>query len=142
MTDNRTDAAALLLRLVSGGLILAHGLLKIFVFTLPGTVQYFGSIGLPAIIAHAVVAAEIIGGAMLLAGLFYRTAALALLPVMLGATFFHLSNGWLFSAPKGGWEFPVFWSVVLIAQALLGPGRFSLDALAARPRQPTTQGAY
>lgn len=130
MTDPRkTASAALLLRLASGALILAHGLLKIFVFTLPGTVHYFGSLGLPAILAHAVVAAEMIGGALLLSGLFYRAAAVALVPVLLGATFFHLSNGWLFSAPNGGWEFPAFWSVVLIAQALLGPGPYALAGL-------------
>lgn len=142
MLDHRTSSAyaALLLRLASGALFLAHGLLKIFVFTLPGTVQYFGSLGLPAILAHAVVAAEMIGGALLLSGLFYRVACLALVPVLIGATFVHIPNGWLFSASHGGWEFPAFWSVVLIAQALLGPGAFALSAL--RGEAPESARAY
>lgn len=137
MTDHRmTASAALILRLVSGGLVLAHGLLKLFVFTLPGTAKYFGALGFPAALAYAVVAAEVLGGSMLLAGVFYRAVSLALIPVMLGATFVHMPNGWLFSAQNGGWEFPAFWSAVLIAQALLGPGAYALGALwRAAPRE-------
>jgi putative oxidoreductase len=130
MTDDRRAAyAALLLRLASGGLMLAHGLLKVLVFTLPGTAKFFGSLGLPAALAYAVVAAELIGGALMLSGLFYRAACLALVPVLIGAAFVHAPNGWLFSAPNGGWEFPAFWTLVLVAQALLGPGVFALGAL-------------
>lgn len=126
MTDQQKSAyAALILRLSSGALMLAHGLLKIFVFTLPGTAKFFASFGFPPALAYVVVAAEVLGGLMLLSGVFYRGAALALVPVMLGAAFVHLPNGWLFSAPNGGWEFPAFWSAVLVAQALLGPGAYA-----------------
>jgi hypothetical protein len=49
----------------------------------------------------------------------------------------HLGNGWLFSAANGGWEFPVFWAVTLIVQALLGDGPHALgsrfDAGSAKP---------
>ena len=38
----------------------------------------------------------------------------------------HAGNGWMFSNPRGGWEFPAFWTVALIAQALIGPGAFAL----------------
>lgn len=127
MTDDRMNAyAALVLRIASGALFLAHGLLKIFVFTLPGTAQFFGSLGYPAALAYAVVAAEVVGGLLLLAGALYRTTSLVLIPVLVGALLVHLPNGWLFSAPKGGWEFPALWIAVLAAQALLGPGPFAL----------------
>src|SRR5450631_3966924 len=54
--------AALLLRVSLGILFLAHVGLKIFVFTVPGFVGYFGSLGLPAVLAYAVVALELFGG--------------------------------------------------------------------------------
>ena len=49
---------------------------------------------------------------------------------MLGATLQHAGNGWLFSAPGGGWEFPAFWTVALLVQAGLGAGAFALDPAA------------
>jgi putative oxidoreductase len=48
-----------------------------------------------------------------------------LLPIMIGATLQHAGNGWLFTAPNGGWEFPAFWTVMLVVQALLGDGAFA-----------------
>jgi len=47
--------------------------------------------------------------------------------LLLGATKVHLGNGWDFSAPKGGWEYPVYLVIAAIAQSLLGSGSFSLD---------------
>jgi putative oxidoreductase len=127
MTESRNPAiAALLLRLSLGTMFIAHALLKYFVFTLPGTAQYFESLGLPGVLGYATFAAELVGGILLIAGLRTRTVALALVPVLLGATWVHAGNGWLFSAPNGGWEFPVFWTIALIAQALLGDGAYAL----------------
>jgi putative oxidoreductase len=47
---------------------------------------------------------------------------------MLGAIVPHAANGFTFSNPGGGWEFPVLWTVLLIVQALLGDGAWSLGA--------------
>ncbi|MCB1504175.1 MAG: DoxX family protein [Hyphomicrobiaceae bacterium] len=127
MIDSRTAPfAALLLRLGLGALFIAHGLLKVFVFTIPGTVAYFESIGYPGVLAYAVIAAELIGGTMLILGIAPRVVAVALIPLMIGATLQHIPNGWLFSSPKGGWEFPAFWTVLLVVQALLGSGPYAL----------------
>lgn len=127
MSDSRTAPyAALLLRLSLGALFLGHGLLKVFVFTLPGTVKFFASLGYPAALAYAVVGLEIVGGLLLLTGLFTRAVSVALIPVLIGALLVHLPNGWLFSAANGGWEFPALWIVLLIVQALLGPGAHAL----------------
>ena len=128
MIDTKTAPyAALLLRLSLGALFLAHGLLKVLVFTLPGTVKFFESLGYPGVLAYAVVGAEIVGGTLLIIGLGTRWVALALLPVLIGATLVHLPNGWLFSNANGGWEFPALWSVLLLVQFLLGNGAFALS---------------
>lgn len=126
MNDGQNTAyGALMLRLALGAVLIAHGLLKVVVFTLPGTVQFFSSVGFPGWLAYLVVAAELGGGLLLLAGVMTRWASLFLVPVMLGAMSVHWHNGWVFSAPGGGWEYPAFLAVALIVQALLGPGAFS-----------------
>ncbi|WP_420871806.1 DoxX family protein, partial [Burkholderia sola] len=96
------------------------------VFTLPGTAQFFASIGLPAWLAYLTTFVELAGGLALLAGFRVRIAALVLLPFMLGAVAAHLPNGWSFSSPHGGWEYPAFWAVTLAVQALLGGGAFAI----------------
>ena len=119
--------AALLLRVSLGMLFIAHGLLKVLVFTIPGTVGYFQSIGYPGFFAYLVIAAELAGGTLLILGFYARYAALALIPILIGATLQHAGNGWLFSNAKGGWEFPAFWTVTLLVQALLGNGAYALN---------------
>jgi len=126
MDARSTAYAATLLRLVSGGFFIAHALIKIFVFTIPGTVGFFEKLGYPGVLAYVVIAAELVGGLMMVAGLFTRYVAIALVPVMLGALSVHAGNGLLFSNPNGGWEFPVFWTIVLGVQALLGDGALAL----------------
>lgn len=63
---NNTNHAQLLLKLSLGIILLSHGLLKIFVFTIPGTVGFFESIGLPAIIAYLTIFGEVVGGAAII----------------------------------------------------------------------------
>ncbi len=122
--DTRTAPyAALLLRLSLGAMFLAHSVyLKLFIFTLPGTAQYFGALGLPAESAYIVFAAETVGGLALILGFQTRTVAVLLIPVLLGATWAHSGNGWVFSAEGGGWEYPLFLTVTAAVQALLGGG--------------------
>ena len=110
-----TPYAATLLRVSLGVLALAHGLLKILVFTPAGTVGFFASLGLPAVLAYATIGIEVIGGIALIAGVFTRYVALAMVPVLLGATFVHSGSGWLFSNEGGGWKFPAFWALTHIS---------------------------
>jgi putative oxidoreductase len=129
MIDSRTAPyAALLLRLALGTMFVAHALLKLFVFTLPGTVQFFQSLGLPGALAYVTFAAELVGGVLLILGVGSRWVAAALLPFLIGAAWVHVGNGWLFSAPNGGWEYPLFLIVAAIAQTLLGDGAYALGA--------------
>jgi putative oxidoreductase len=134
MNDARlTGYAALLLRVTLGTLFVAHALLKYFVFTLPGTAQFFASLGLPGALGYVTFAAELVGGLMLIAGVKVRAVSLALVPVLLGATWAHAGNGWVFSAPNGGWEYPAFWTVMLVVQALLGAGAFAANPVRPAP---------
>jgi putative oxidoreductase len=119
-----------LLRISLGVMYLAHSvLLKFFTFGLAGTAGYFESIGLPAWLAYATFVAEAIGGVMLVLGIYSRCAAVALIPALIGAIIWaHGANGWVFTAPNGGWEYPLYLIMLSIAQFLLGDG-----ALALRP---------
>lgn len=127
-TQITTPYAALLLRLSLGAIMLAHGAwLKLGVFGLAGTMGFFGSIGYPPILGAVVALAETAAGLALIAGVLVRPAALLSLPIMIGATALHAGNGWLFSAPNGGWEFPAFLTVALLVQAGLGAGAHALD---------------
>jgi putative oxidoreductase len=112
-----------LLRVALGVMFIAHSvLLKYFTFTLAGTAQYFDSIGLPASLAYVVFALEAIGGVLLVLNIATRWVALALVPVLLGAMWVHLGNGWVFSAPNGGWEYPLFLVVISVVVALQSYG--------------------
>lgn len=128
MSDQQSQYGVALLRVSLGVLFLAHGLLKLLVFTPAGTVGFFESLGLPGLFAYLVMAGEIGGGLLLIAGAYTRIIALALVPIALGATFVHLGNGWVFSAEGGGWEFPLFLTVTTVVQALLGSGALALRA--------------
>jgi putative oxidoreductase len=115
-------AGATLLRVALGIMFIAHSVvLKYFTFTLAGTAQYFASIGLPAFLAYVVFALEAVGGVLLVLGIRTRWVALGLIPVLIGATWAHVGNGWVFNAPNGGWEYPLFLiviSLVVAAQAV------------------------
>ena len=128
MNDRRIDLAALTLRLTLGTMFVAHGLMKYFVFTPEGTARFFESLGLPGPLAYLTIAAEVLGGVALLVGYRTRVVAAALVPVLLGAAWAHAGNGWVFSAPNGGWEYPVFMAFTAIAAALLGDGRYAISA--------------
>jgi putative oxidoreductase len=126
--DTRTAPyAALVLRVALGVMFVAHSLvLKYFTYGLPGTVQFFESIGLPAALAYLTFWAELLGGLALIAGVATRWVALTLIPILAGATWVHIGNGWVFSSANGGWEYPVFLIVVSVVVALLGDGAYAL----------------
>ena len=130
MIDTRTAPyAALLLRVSLGVLFLAHVGLKIFVFTPAGTAKFFASVGMPAELAYLVIPAEVLAGVALILGVWTRAVALAATPILLGAIFtVHGAAG--FSSPIGmaGREYPAFWTVALVVQALLGDGAYALSA--------------
>ena len=144
MTDPRTAPyAALLLRVTLGGLFLAHAALKIFVFTPAGTAQFFASVGLPPALAYLVMTGEVLGGVALILGVWTRVVALLLTPILLGAIItVHAANGFFFNDLHGGWEYPAFWIVALVVQALIGDGAFALRPTARPAAAGQLAGAH
>ena len=122
-----TGTAVFLLRVALGIMFLAHSiLLKLIIFTLPGTAQFFASIGLPGWFAYVIFAAEAIAGLLLVLGVQTRWVALATVPILAGATWAHSGNGWMFGYANGGWEYPAYLTLLAFVQALLGDGKFAL----------------
>jgi putative oxidoreductase len=128
MTQDRlTERAVFLLRVALGLMFIAHSLLlKLVVFTLPGTAAFFGSIGLPPWLAYGVFIVEALGGIMLVLGVHARWAALALLPIVAGAVWVHAGNGWVFTGANGGWEYPLYLCLLCTVQTMLGDGAYAL----------------
>jgi len=121
------DLAATILRVALGILFIAHGWLKLVIFTPAGTAAFFESLGFPGALAYLVMAAELAGGVALILGVWTRWVSLALVPVLLGSIYApHGAAGFLFSNEGGGWEYPAFWAITLVVQALLGDGAYAL----------------
>ena len=113
-----------LIRIHFGVILLAHGWLKESVFTVDGTVNYFASIGLPAVIAYLVIFGELVGGLALILGIQTRLVSLFTVPIVLGAAIMNSGNGWLHSANGGGWEYAASLTVIAVAITLMGSGNF------------------
>lgn len=129
----RTDLGLLLLRLVAGGFLLPHGLGKLFGwFRGPGLAGFAAELRdlrlpvappLPLLLA----ATQTLAGLCVVLGLFTPVAA-ALAALFLATTVaVNRGHGWFWM--RGGIEYPLLWTVTLLAIALLGAGQWSLDAL-------------
>jgi len=96
------------------------------VFSLPGTAQFFSSIGLPETLAYIVFFIEVISGVALLLGFNTRFFSALVIPVLLGATWTHWANGWLFTNSGGGWEYPLVLTLMSVVQLSLGVGKYAI----------------
>ena len=130
------DLGWLIVRLTAGGMLLVHGIFKLMPAMkngLEATVQAFAAGALarrgiePALpLAWIVFAIETVGALLIVIGLFTRFAAAAAAIQFAVITFFaHWPNGFAWST--GGWEYPLFWGLILFAIALRGGGPYSLD---------------
>ena len=126
-TNSPAQYGTALLRISLGLMYVAHALLKLLVFTLPGTAIFFESVGFPGVLAYPVFAAELVGGVALVLGVCARQVSLALVPVLVAATSVHAGNGWLFTNSGGGWEYPVFLVLASVSLWLLGDGALALQ---------------
>ena len=119
-----------LLRVSLGAMWISHALLKLIVYSLPGTAQFFESVGIPGFLAYPVFAVELLGGAALVLGVYARQVSLALVPVMVVAAAVHVPNGWVFTSAGGGWEYPAFLVIASIVLWLLGDGAVAIKCSA------------
>ena len=130
------DLAWLVVRLTAGGMLLVHGIMKVMPMSEKGfaaTIEAFATGSMarrgiePAIAAaYAVFFLETVGAVLIILGLFTRFFAAALAIQFAVITFVaHWPAG--FAAGRGGWEYPLFWGLILFAIALRGGGPYSLD---------------
>ncbi|ABF41954.1 DoxX [Candidatus Koribacter versatilis Ellin345] len=119
-----------LMRVMVGVVFVAHGLQKLLVYHYPGVVGSFQKMGIPApgVSAALAIAAELIGGLMLVTGFYTRLAAIPVAFTMFVAIGqVHLHNG--FFAQGGGFEYPLTLLVANVAFMISGGGAFALDNL-------------
>lgn len=127
MIDTRTAPyGLLLLRAALGVMWISHALMKLFAFGVAGFSGYLTSLGMPGFLAGPVIAIELLGGLLILTGIYARQVSVLMIPVMLGAMSAHVANGWLFSVPGGGWEYPAFLIVASLVVGLAGEGALAL----------------
>jgi len=129
--DQTRDLSYLIVRLTAGGMLLTHGIIKLTTGTIAGFAT--GSLARrgiePAVpLAYAVWFLETVGAICIILGLFTRVFAVAIGIEFLIITFHaHFPQGFGWSRPGGGWEYPLFWGLIWGAIALRGGGPYSLD---------------
>lgn len=126
----QSNIARTLLRLVVGVIFFAHGWQKIFDYTIAGTQAAFAQMGVPAaqLVAPAIGFLELLGGAAIIVGVLVRPVAILLALDMLGALFLVHAPAGIF-ADKGGYELVLVLAAGAAVLAIVGAGRFSIDAL-------------
>src|SRR5918912_2780991 len=128
-----TDAALLVVRLIVGIIILAHGWQKLAVIGPASFGQGLAQNGvpLPIFMGYLVTFTEVLGGILLVVGLLSRLAALALTIDLVVAIFLVKINVGLI-APQGsgaGAELDLALIAGFLVVLLAGPGKLSLDYL-------------
>jgi putative oxidoreductase len=130
------DLAWLIIRLTAGGMLLVHGIFKLMPMAEKGftaTIEAFAAGSMarrgiePAIVAaYVVFFLETVGAVLIMLGLFTRLIAAAIAIEFAVITFVaHWPQGFTWS--RGGWEYPLFWGLIMFAIALRGGGPYSLD---------------
>jgi putative oxidoreductase len=124
--DRLQPLALVALRLVLGAIMIGHGYPKVF-GGLSEHVHHVSNLGLPGWLAYLSAGAEFLGGILVMAGLFTRFAALAILinmTVAIGKV--HWKNGLL---GQGGYQFPLSLAAIAFALVFFGGGPIALDSI-------------
>jgi putative oxidoreductase len=124
-----TPRALALLRIVAAFLFMQHGTAKLFGFPAPAgkeTVELVSLLGLAGVL-------EIVGGALLLVGVFARPVAFVLAGEMAVAYFLaHAPRGHFLSPSLNQGEPAVLFCFIFLLIAAAGPGAWSVDAARAK----------
>ena len=126
-----------MLRVVVGIVFFVHGLQKLFVMGFGGVAGMMEGLAVPApgLFAVILTLVELLGGVLLIIGLFTRLAALLLALDMLVATLLvHLPNGFFIN--NGGFEFTLILFAANVSLVLAGPGEAALDRVLAARSSP------
>ncbi|MGZ6994573.1 MAG: DoxX family protein [Acidimicrobiia bacterium] len=129
--DDGVNAGLLILRVMVGIVMIAHGYNHIFRGgKIAGTGRWFESLGMKPGVLHAWLASltELGAGTMLVFGLLTPLAAAGVVGVMLVALITnHIKNGFFISRPGEGYEYVLTLCMVGLALGALGAGQWSLD---------------
>lgn len=134
-SDGAFDFALLILRLFIGPCFIVHALGKLGVVgsgNLDGFAAWLADLGVPfaGIQARMAMLSELVGGALLAAGLFTRPACVVLIFTMLVAGVVgHRGAGYLITNEPPGAEYTINLAAICAAVLIAGPGRLSLDAM-------------
>jgi putative oxidoreductase len=123
------DLGRLLLRLAVGGLMLFHGLHKLF-DGVDGISAMLVAKGLPGFVAYGVLVGEVVAPCLIIIGVFTRPSALVLALTMVVA-WLMVGTGKTFALDAvGAWaiESLVYYFVAALAIACLGAGRYALGS--------------
>ena len=124
--DRLQPLGLLVLRIVLGVIMIAHGFPKVF-GGLSHHVQMVSNLGLPGWLAYFSAGAEFFGGIMVLVGLFTRFFALAILiDLSVAIAKVHWRSGLL---GDHGYQFPLSLAAIAFALIFLGPGPISFDSI-------------
>ena len=128
LTDALEPYAYALIRVTAGAMLVPHGWAKLFGGGLSGTAEFMASVGIEPgmVFATYIALLELVGGALLVLGLFTRPVAIQVAGFMAVAAFYvHWADGFFWGSH--GFEYPLFWGLVALAIAVKGGGRLSLD---------------
>jgi putative oxidoreductase len=125
---------ATLLRLILAAYWIVHWWYKVGFEEMTATESFFLKQGLPVWLAWFDISFEVVVAACLILGLYIPIVCLVSLPILCASMIIFVGNGFYF--PLGGIELPMFWALVQIVQALLGPGVFRITPPKWLPRVP------
>jgi putative oxidoreductase len=132
-TGSRPEWGTLAVRLAVGAVMITAGWIKLFVVGIEGPESisaYFAALGipLPVVMAYFISLLELVGGVLLVIGLFARPIALLLICDMVVAIILVSSQiGWMNMEGKSGIESNVLLIAGLLVIFFSGAGRLSLD---------------
>lgn len=129
--DALAPATEPMIRVIAGLALAMHGYPKLFGAT-AANAAFFAKAGFHPPLFWAILAGstEFIGGLCLAAGLFTRLVSAPILIFLLVAVSYHAPNGFYWN--RLGFEYPLFWAIVVFHFLVRGGGRWSLDALIGR----------
>jgi putative oxidoreductase len=129
--DQVRDISWLIVRLTAGGFLLIHGIQKLTLNSIAGfAANSLARRGIePSVpLAYVVFFLETVGALCIMFGLFTRFFAAAIGIQFLIIVFVaHWAPGFPWNRPGGGWEYPAFWGLIILAIGLRGGGPYSLD---------------
>jgi putative oxidoreductase len=130
-SESHMDVALDIIRMYLGVGLLIKGFY--FITNTGRLVDMIGDAGsmwfAPAAIAHYIIAAHIVGGFLLLIGLFTRLAAIIQIPVLLGAVFWIYMPRMISIGMREDVEFSALVLFLLVVIGVYGAGRWSVDRL-------------